>query len=103
MSTLLLILLFILGISGVAYCFLWPRWRSYQKEQRMLEQIEDEYERLRSTRKSVLYHVDWAVERGERKEARELEEELDRIDAELADLREKYDAFKGHKTGLKFH
>jgi hypothetical protein len=52
-------------------------WRLRKKKQ---DFIVEKYENLRNLRRELLYHIDWAKERGDRHEAVKLEPEIERID-----------------------
>ena len=56
----------------------------------MLDEIDEKYESLRKLRRDLIYHIDWARERGENNKAAQLELEIERIDKELDELRDRY-------------
>lgn len=68
-----------------------PRYQSWRARSRLLNELEDRYENLRRCRHDLQYHIDWAYDRGERSTAEKLIPELDRLDSELAELRERFE------------
>ena len=75
-----------------------PRVKKYRKKNRMLDEIDEKYESLRKLRRDLIYHIDWARERGENRRASELELEIERIDKELDELRDRYNEIDSGKV-----
>jgi prefoldin subunit 5 len=77
-----------------------PAVKKFRKKKRMLDEIDEKYESLRKLRQDLIYHIDWAHERGEHRQANELESEIDRIDKELEELRDRYNEIEAGKVDL---
>ncbi|CAG9335359.1 unnamed protein product [Blepharisma stoltei] len=88
---------FILVMIWIVSTNLYPRYQNYRRNQQLLDEIDDKYENLRKMRADLIYHIDWAIDRGETRQARELETELERIDKELEELRDRYHAIEKGK------
>mmetsp|Transcript_23443 Transcript_23443/g.41567 ORF Transcript_23443/g.41567 Transcript_23443/m.41567 type:complete len:102 (+) Transcript_23443:5-310(+) len=90
MVTIVLFFAFALLLWLISQTLL-PRYQSWRARNRMLDELEDRYESLRRCRSDLQYHIDWAYDRGERSTAEKLIPELERLDIELAELREKFE------------
>ena len=77
-----------------------PKVKKYRKRNRMLDEIDEKYEGLRKLRTDLIYHIDWARERGERKKAEELELEIERIEVELETLRNRYNEIEAGRVDI---
>lgn len=77
-----------------------PRVKKHKKKAKMLDEIDEKYESLRKLRKDLIYHIDWARERGENKKATELEQEIERIELELEALRNRYNEVESGKSDI---
>lgn len=77
-----------------------PSIKKYRKKNKMLDEIDDKYESLRKLRQDLIYHIDWAHERGEHRQANELESEIERIDKELEELKDRYHEVENGKVDL---
>lgn len=80
---------------------LYPVYKQRKERNRELDSIEERYEALRRMRRDLIYHIDWAIDRGERSQAQKLEPELDRIDQELEELRNRFHAVQSGKNPNK--
>lgn len=78
--------------------FGFPHIRNYINRRRRMELIVDQYENLRNTRVDLKHHYYWAIDKGERKQAESLEEEICKIEDKLEDLLEQYESLKKGKT-----
>lgn len=56
-----------------------------------MDELDARYEELRKMRRELVYHVDWARERGDRQEAIGLESEVERVDKELEEIKKLYE------------
>lgn len=74
-----------------------PRVKKYRKKNKQLDEIDMKYESLRKLRKDLIYHIDWAHDRGEHTRAREIEQEMERIENELEELRDRYNEVENGK------
>mmetsp|Transcript_18767 Transcript_18767/g.71022 ORF Transcript_18767/g.71022 Transcript_18767/m.71022 type:complete len:112 (+) Transcript_18767:138-473(+) len=68
-------------IFALLSTFLW--WWAFCGRLRRRRDEEERYERLFRRREDMQHHIDWCKNRGERKQARELEQEARKLDAEL--------------------
>lgn len=82
--TVLLILAFVMWIKYL------PRLKAYRLKNFKLNGINRRYTELCKSRKDVVYHFFWAVDRGDTKEADMHEERVVDIDRKLEDLRAQY-------------
>ena len=57
----------------------WRRYQRWRLHASLLDKINDDYERIRSARKDVVYHYYWALDRGEPTEATCQESKLVRV------------------------
>ena len=81
-----------------------PSVKRYRRRNRMLDEIDEKYESLRKLRKDLIYHIDWARERGENRRANELEEEIEGIEKELEELRGRFNEIQNGKGDIsKIH
>ena len=60
--------------------------------------LEDEHERLRQHRAQLQFHIDWAAERGDHAESKELLNERHSLDRKLASLQREYDILSSGKV-----
>ena len=83
---------YIVVLSIILYTLsvLLPKYTAYRLKSKKQDLIVEKYENLRKLRRELMYHIDWAHERGERNEAIKLEPEIDRIDKQLAELKAEY-------------
>ena len=81
----------VLGIIIYGLTVILPKFHAYRDKTRRQDLIVEKYENLRKLRRELMYHIDWAYERGERNEAVKLEPEIERIDKQLAELKSEYD------------
>jgi len=79
-----LIIFFPLGI------YITIKLRRWYKKKIILDQINEQYETLRSARGDVVYHYHWSVEDHDRKSASQHESHVMEIDEKLQKLRETY-------------
>mmetsp|Transcript_14160 Transcript_14160/g.15620 ORF Transcript_14160/g.15620 Transcript_14160/m.15620 type:complete len:102 (+) Transcript_14160:46-351(+) len=77
---------------------LYPAYQRTQRRQGKMDEIARKHENLRKMRKDLKYHADWARDRGERKKAEEIEEEVAKIDDELDLLKEQYRFIESEKS-----
>ena len=70
----------VLSIILYGLSVLLPKYTAYRRRVKAQDLIVEKYENLRKLRRELMYHIDWAYERGERNEAIKLEPEIDRID-----------------------
>ncbi|OMJ87707.1 hypothetical protein SteCoe_10551 [Stentor coeruleus] len=97
-----LVFVFLLIWAMITYVI--PQVRRYRRRSQLLDEIDEKYESLRRMRRDLIYHIDWARERGEYTRANELEPEIDRIDQELEELRIKFNEANNGKGDLnKIH
>ena len=82
----------VLAIILYVLSILLPKYTAYRLRSKKQDLIVEKYENLRKLRRELMYHIDWAYERGERSEAVKLEPEIDRIDKQLAELKAEYDS-----------
>jgi tRNA U34 5-carboxymethylaminomethyl modifying GTPase MnmE/TrmE len=75
-----------------------PRYQSWRARSKLLDELEAQYESLRRTRHDLQYHIDWAIDRGERHTAEKLVPELERLDQELTELRTKFETAERGET-----
>eukprot|EP00928_Gymnodinium_smaydae_P012963 TRINITY_DN14737_c0_g2_i1.p2 TRINITY_DN14737_c0_g2~~TRINITY_DN14737_c0_g2_i1.p2 ORF type:complete len:120 (+),score=29.62 TRINITY_DN14737_c0_g2_i1:74-433(+) len=74
------------------------RWYSrWARKQKRLDDINSEYELLRSVRQDALYHHGWAGSRGDHKEAEAHERHVMDIDEKLAKLKELYQSVEADR------
>ena len=92
MSDLLpLLLLGFLGLFVALYLSMMPRYRLWKAKTDRMNEIDAHYEALRKMRRELIYHVDWARERGDRQDAIRLEPEVEKVDKELEELKKQYE------------
>lgn len=89
-------------LMGAAACFLAlylasllleskPHWFLSQQLRDCLR-IEHDFNKLVESRRDGVHHFYWAKSNNEKKKAREMEQEISRVEGEIEDLREKYKA-----------
>ena len=97
-------LVFVFLIIWAIITYVIPQVRRYRRRNQMLDDIDEKYENLRKMRRDLIYHIDWARDRGENRRANELETEIDRIDQELEELRIRFNEVNEGKADLnKIH
>jgi len=69
----------------------YPKLKRWNMRRKLMDDIDAKYESLRNLRRNLVYHIDWAIDRGEPSQARSLEPEIERIDSELEELRIQYE------------
>ena len=89
---------FLFLLIWVLFSNVFPRIKKYRKKNNLLDDIDAKYESLRKLRRDLIYHIDWAHERGEHRQATELEAEIERIDKELEELRDRYNEIETGKV-----
>jgi archaellum component FlaC len=95
---------FIFIIIWILLSYVIPHVKKSRRKNQQLDEIDEKYESLRKLRKDLIYHIDWARERGEHKRARELEGEIERIEKELEELRARYNEVQNQRSDLnKIH
>lgn len=85
----------------MTYKNIFPKVQSWRRKRRLLDEIDEKYESLRKMRADIIYHIDWAIDRGETRQARELESEVERIDKELAELSTRFRAVESGKDSTE--
>lgn len=97
-----LLIVFLLGACGALVIYAGPRYTQYRARKRLMDELDDRYESLRKMRRDLIYHIDWARERGDRQDAIKLEPEVDRVEKELEEIKKQYeDLEKGGKLPNK--
>ncbi|KAM3134595.1 hypothetical protein pb186bvf_013237 [Paramecium bursaria] len=67
-----------------------------------MDKVEERYEALRSSRREMLQHYYWAKSNGEREKEQGMESSIFKLDDELAELKNEFDALKaGQQVPLK--
>ena len=69
----------------------YPKIKRWNTRRKLMDEVDEKYESLRNLRRNLVYHIDWAIDRGEPSQATSLEPEIERIDNELEELRIKYE------------
>lgn len=82
--TVLLVLTMVLWVKYL------PRLKAYRFKNAKLTAVNRRYVELCKSRKDIVYHFFWAVDRGDTKEADMHEERVIEIDSKLDDLRAQY-------------
>lgn len=93
-------LAFIFVVIWLSLTYIIPSVKKYRKKNKMLDEIDAKYESLRKLRQDLIYHIDWAHERGEHRKANELESEIEKIDKELEELKDRYNEIEHEKVNL---
>ena len=81
---MILIILYLIRRKFKAY---WPR-------RNKLKSMAEEYERKRESRKDLIFHYYWAIDRGEKNNARSIGQQILLLDHELRQLYEQYQFYK---------
>ncbi len=68
--------------------------RRYLKNRKELKAMAENYERRRECRNELKFHFYWAIDRGERKNAINMGNEIVQMDKELRELYEQYQFYK---------
>ena len=69
-----------------------PRVKLFLKTRAERMDIESRYKLLLKSRDEMIYFTDWAKERGDTKEAKNMKLEVERIETEMAGLSDRYDS-----------
>lgn len=92
MLELLPLLVVLLVSAFVAVCvYAGPRYTHWRARKQQMDELDERYESLRKMRRDLIYHIDWAIDRGDRQDAIKLEPEVDRVDKELEELKKQYE------------
>ena len=86
-----LLLVCLLGVFLACSLLALPRYRLWRTRKQRMDELDARYEELRKMRRELIYHVDWARERGDRQVALGLEPEVDRVDEELQAVKKLYE------------
>ncbi len=77
-TVLTLFVSFLLFIFAVR--IIYPRVRDYLNKRKILDQLESNYENLRSARKDIVFHYYWSKDRGDWKESEQHERHCEEVD-----------------------
>lgn len=92
MLELLPLLIVLLVSAFVAVCvYAGPKFTYWRARKQQMDELDERYESLRKMRRDLIYHIDWAIDRGDRQDAIKLEPEVDRVDKELEELKKLYE------------
>jgi len=92
MLELLPLLIVLLVSAFVAVCvYAGPKITYWRARKQQMDELDERYESLRKMRRDLIYHIDWAIDRGDRQDAIKLEPEVDRVDKELEELKKLYE------------
>lgn len=77
----------ILVLTVFAFRVVYPKYKKYRRKHTALDDLEEQYENLRSARKDVVFHYHWAKDRGDWRESDSHEKHCEELDNQLDDIR----------------
>lgn len=102
LDLLLLLIVFLVAALVALYVYAGPSYTHWRARKQMMDDLDERYESLRKMRRDLVYHIDWALDRGDRQDAIKLEPEADRVDKELEEIKKQYEELeKGGKLPAK--